>query len=317
MTVDDPVLSEHTRQIIRLALEEDIGSGDYSTLWSVPEDHTSRARVISRAGGVIAGLQVVHCLLEQAGPALRLESAVEDGKSVSAGQVVAEFIGATRTILKLERTMLNFLQRLSGVATMTSRFVEQVEGTGVKILDTRKTTPGLRELEKYAVTVGGGLNHRRGLYDYVLLKENHIAAAGGIERAVSAVRSANDLGLPVEVEVSTMDEVRQALDAGVSRIMLDNMTIEQMKIAVGMIRGCKVDRGGAVSLSENKDRGKIPEIEAGRESKRKIPEIEASGDVSLRSVAEIAGTGVDFISVGALTHSAGILNLTMLIEPMD
>jgi len=282
------VFSDHTLQIIRSALEEDIGSGDYTTLWSVPEDHRSKAQVISRAGGVIAGMPVLSYLVEQFNPAPVLESAVPDGQHVSAGQVVAELSGKTRAILMLERTMLNFLQRLSGVATLTRRFVDQIEGTGVKILDTRKTTPALRELDKYAVAVGGGMNHRYGLYDYVLLKENHIAASGSITRAVEAVRAANDRGLPVEVEVRTLDEVTEALESGVSRIMLDNMTIEQMKMAVEMIRGFK---GGP------------------------IPEIEASGDVNLRTIAEIAGTGVDFISVGALTHSAGILNLTMLIKP--
>jgi len=285
---DRPVFSDYTLGIMRSALEEDIGSGDYTTLWSVPESHTSRALVISRAGGVIAGMPVINYLLENFNPAPVLESAVPEGQAVTAGQVVAELRGQTRTILMLERTMLNFLQRLSGVATLTRRFVEQIEGTGAKILDTRKTTPGLRELEKYAVTVGGGRNHRRGLYDYVLLKENHITAAGSISKAVAAVRETNDHRLPVEVEVRTLDDVTEALEAGVSRIMLDNMTIEQMKIAVEMIRGYK--------------RGPIPEIEA-------------SGDVNLRTVAEIAGTGVDFISVGAITHSSGILNLTMLIKP--
>ena len=288
MGADRPVFSDYTLRIIRSALEEDIGSGDYTTLWSVPESHTSRALVISRAGGVIAGMPVICYMLENFNPAPVLESAVPEGQAVTAGQVVAELRGQTRTILMLERTMLNFLQRLSGVATLTRRFVEQIEGTGTKILDTRKTTPGLRELEKYAVTVGGGWNHRRGLYDYVLLKENHITAAGSISKAVAAVRETNDRSLPVEVEVRTLDDVAEALEAGVSRIMLDNMTIEQIKIAMEMIRGYK---------------------------QGPIPEIEASGDVNLRTVAEIAGTGVDFISVGAITHSSGILNLTMLIKP--
>ncbi len=290
MGAGPPVFSDHTLQIIRSALEEDIGSGDYTTLWSVPEDHTSRARIISRAGGVIAGIPVLAYLLDRFNPAPVMESAVPDGQTVSAGQVVAEIRGKTHAVLMLERTMLNFLQRLSGVATLTSRFVDQVEGSGVKILDTRKTSPGLRELDKYAVAVGGGSNHRSGLYDYVLLKENHITAAGGITKAVAAVKKANDLDLPVEVEVRTLDELTEALEAEVSRIMLDNMTVEQMKIAVEMIRGYKSGP---------------------------IPEIEASGDVNLRNVAEIAGTGVDFISVGAITHSSGILNFTMLIKPED
>ncbi|MEA1996294.1 MAG: carboxylating nicotinate-nucleotide diphosphorylase [Gemmatimonadota bacterium] len=284
-----PVLNGQTKRLIETALEEDIGSGDYSTLWSVPKDHESRARIIARASGVIAGMPVAEYLASgEFNPAPRLVSALPDGQNVSAGQVVAEFTGKTRTLLKFERTMLNFLQRLSGIATLTRRFVEQVEHTRAVILDTRKTTPALRWLEKYAVRVGGGSNHRFGLYDYVLLKENHISAAGGISRAVEAVRKANDRDLPVEVETCTLDEVREALQAGVSRIMLDNMTIEQTRLAVELIRRTKgVER----------------------------PEIEASGDISLRTVAEVAATGVDYISVGALTHSSGILNLTMLIEP--
>ncbi|MFC1613779.1 carboxylating nicotinate-nucleotide diphosphorylase [Gemmatimonadota bacterium] len=290
MSAGSPVFNDYTLLILRAALEEDIGSGDYSTMWSVPKDKRSRGQIIARAGGVIAGIPVARYLLEQFNPCPVLESAVPDGQIVTAGQVVVEFSGLTHAILMLERTILNYLQRLSGVATLTRRFVDQIEGSGVKILDTRKTTPGLRELEKYAVVVGGGSNHRYGLYDYVLLKENHIMAAGGITKAVESVRSANDRGLPVEVEVNTLDEVNEALEAGVSRIMLDNMTIEQMKIAVETIRSYKDGP---------------------------IPEIEASGDVNLRTVAEIAGTGVDFISVGALTHSSGILNLTMLIKPEE
>lgn len=213
-----------------------------------------------------------------------------DGQTVVAGQVVAEIEGATRTLLSIERTVLNFLQRLSGVATLAHRFADSVEGTGVTVLDTRKTTPGFRELEKYAVKIGGAGNHRFGLFDYVLLKENHIAAAGGITGAVDAVRARNDRGLPVEVETRTIDEVREAVAAGVDRIMLDNMTVEQMARAVNIIR------------------------EAGGDD---CPEIEASGDINLRTVREVAGTGVDFISVGALTHSAGILNLTMIIEAVE
>ena len=281
-------LSEQTKELISKALAEDIGSGDYTTLWSVPEDHKSTARIIARGSGIVAGMQVVRCLVTQFHPEPVLESAIPDGQITTAGQVVAELTGLTRHLLSLERTLLNFLQRLSGIATLTRRFVDRVEGTGVKILDTRKTTPGLRELEKYAVRVGGGFNHRLGLYDYVLLKENHISAAGGITRAVQAVKKANRHNLPVEVETCTLDEVREALKARVSRIMLDNMTVEQMRAAVELIRNSTA---------------------------RHVPEIEASGDINLRTVREVAVTGVDFISVGALTHSAPVLNLTMIIEP--
>jgi nicotinate-nucleotide pyrophosphorylase (carboxylating) len=281
-------LSEQTKELISKALAEDIGSGDYTTLWSVPGGHRTTARIIARGTGIVAGMPVARYLVSRFDPEPVLESATPDGQITTAGQVVAELTGLTGHLLSLERTLLNFLQRLSGIATLTRRFVDRVEGTGVKILDTRKTTPGLRELEKYAVRVGGGFNHRLGLYDYVLLKENHIYAAGGITTAVQAVKKANHRNLPVEVETCTLDEVREALKAGVSRIMLDNMTVEQMKVAVELIRN----------------------IDA-----RPIPEIEASGDINLKTVREVAATGVDFISVGTLTHSAPVLNLTMIIEP--
>jgi len=281
-------LSKQTKELISKALAEDIGNGDYTTEWSVPGSHRSTARIIARGSGIVAGMPVAEYLVTQFDPQPVLESAIPDGQMTSAGQIVAELKGLTRHLLSLERTLLNFLQRLSGIATLTRRFVDRVEGTGAKILDTRKTTPGLRELEKYAVRVGGGSNHRLGLYDYVLLKENHISAAGGITKAVQAVKKANRHNLPVEVETCTLDEVREALNAGVSRIMLDNMTVEQMKAAVELIRNS---------------------------ADSSVPEIEASGDINLRTVREVAATGVDFISVGALTHSAPVLNLTMIIEP--
>lgn len=283
-------LSDLSRQLVNMALREDIRDGDFSTRWSVPEDNRSEALIIARAGGVIAGAPVLQYLLEQFDPSPRLISVFPDGQAIAAGQVVAEIEGATWSLLALERTLLNFLQRLSGVATLAHRFVQSVEGTGVRILDTRKTTPGFRELEKYAVRVGGAYNHRHGLYDYILLKENHIEAAGGISKAVKAVARHNKKSLPVEVETRTIDEVREAVEAGVDRIMLDNMTVEQMAQAVSIIR---------------------------EQSRDRQPEIEASGDINLRTVREVAETGVDFISVGALTHSAGILNLTMIIEAVE
>lgn len=284
------VLSELSRELVDLALREDIGDGDFSTRWAVPEDNRSAAQIIARAGGVIAGEPVLRHILDRYEPGPTLGSIIPDGHTITPGQVVAEIDGPTWSLLSLERTVLNFLQRLSGIATMAHRFVECVEGTGVRILDTRKTTPGFRELEKYAVRVGGAYNHRHGLYDYVLLKENHIEAAGGITAAVRAVSRNNKAGLEVEVETQTIDEVREAVAVGVNRIMLDNMTVEQMDYAVKIIR----EDGGD-----------------------KCPEIEASGDMNLRTVREVAETGVDFISVGALTHSAGILNLTMIIEAVE
>ncbi|HLA40869.1 MAG TPA: carboxylating nicotinate-nucleotide diphosphorylase [Candidatus Glassbacteria bacterium] len=286
--VDNFRLSEQGCRLIDQALTEDIGPGDYSSQWAVPSGHASRARIVARAAGLITGIPVARYILTRFDPAPQMVSAMSDGQVATAGQVVAEMVGPTRALLSLERTLLNFLQRLSGIATLASRFVQSVEGTGVKILDTRKTTPCLRELEKYAVRVGGAFNHRFGLFDYVLLKENHIASAGGITAAVKAVRRNNRGKLSVEVETRTLDEVREAAKAGVNRIMLDNMTVEQMRHAVEIIRQCCGE---------------------------KRPEIEASGDINLRTAPEVADTGVDYISVGALTHSAGILNLTMLIEP--
>jgi nicotinate-nucleotide pyrophosphorylase (carboxylating) len=273
-----------------MALREDIGEGDFSTMWAVPEGHQSLARIIARAGGVVAGLPVARYILSRFDPVPEVLSIIHEGQDVTAGQVVAEIKGSTSSLLSLERTLLNFLQRLSGVATLAHRFAQVAEGTGVRILDTRKTTPGLRELEKYAVRAGGAHNHRTGLYDYVLLKENHIEAAGGITAAVKAVNRNNNRGLQIEVETRTIDEVREAAAAGVNRIMLDNMTVDQMAYAVKLIHEI---------AGEN------------------CPEIEASGDMNLRTVREVAETGVDFISVGALTHSAGILNLTMIIEAVE
>ena len=283
------IFSRETAELIKVALAEDIGEGDFSTLWSVPENHRSRARIISRQEGIVAGIPLIAEIIRISGEKVEMVASVSDGYEIKPDEVIVELEGSTHSLLKLERTILNFIQRICGVATITRRFADRVSDTGSEILDTRKTTPGMRGLEKYAVRVGGGVNHRVGLYDYVLLKENHVAAAGGIKKAVDAVRKNNDLGLEVEVEVSSMRDVKKALEAEVDRIMLDNMSIEKMKEAVKHIHSYK----------------------------GKVPEIEASGDVNMENVARVAETGVDFISVGALTHSAGILNLSMLIEPVN
>ena len=283
------IFSRETAELIKVALAEDIGAGDFSTVWSVPKNHKSRARIISRQEGIIAGIPVIAEIIRISGENVEMIASVSDGYEIQPDEIIVELEGGTHSLLKLERTILNFIQRISAVATLTRRFADQVEGSGAKILDTRKTTPGMRRLEKYAVRVGGGVNHRVGLFDYVLLKENHVAAAGGIKQAVDAVRRNNDRGLSVEVEVSRIEEVHEALAAVVDRIMLDNMSIDQMKTAVEHIRAFD----------------------------GKVPEIEASGDVNIDNVSLVAGTGVDYISVGALTHSAGILNLSMLIEPVN
>lgn len=275
--------------LIDLALGEDVGDGDVTTLWTVPENKSARASIVAKADGVLAGCDVADRVFATVDPAVELRWIRTDGDSVSAGDDVARLAGPARSILTGERVALNFLQRLSGIATLTRSFVDLVDGTGARILDTRKTTPALRLVERDAVRSGGGTNHRFGLFDMVLIKENHIRAAGSIGRAVAAVKEANDQGLMVEIEVTTMDEVRKALQAGVDRILLDNMSIEQLEDAVSMVRSSGT-----------------PDVQ-----------LEASGGVNLDTVAAIAGTGVDFISVGALTHSAKALDLSLLFDFED
>jgi nicotinate-nucleotide pyrophosphorylase (carboxylating) len=270
--------------MIDLALAEDVGPGDWTTLWTVPAAGLARGRIVAKADGVIAGTGVARAVFLRVDPALETDFPVADGTAVRRGLEIARIQGSARSILTAERVALNFLQRLSGVATTTRAFVDAVAGTGVRILDTRKTTPGLRRLEKEAVVAGGGVNHRSGLHDMVLIKENHIRAAGGIEAAVGAVRKQNQLGLLVAVETTTIAEVGDALRAGVDRILFDNMPAQLLREALDSVRAA----GVAV-------------------------ETEASGGVSLATVREIAGTGVDFVSVGALTHSAPALDLTLLI----
>jgi nicotinate-nucleotide pyrophosphorylase (carboxylating) len=272
--------------LVRAALAEDVGEGDFSTAWTVPADRRGTATIRAKAAGVVAGTGVARAVFAEVDPAVEVEVVAADAVAVAPGEVVVRLAGPARAILTGERVALNFLQRLSGIATLTQRYVEAVAGTGARILDTRKTTPGLRALEKAAVRAGGGHNHRFGLFDMVMIKENHIAAAGGIAAAVEAVRSSNDRGLGVEVEVTDRDELREALAAGVDRVLLDNMTAPELSAAVEMVRAYDGPR----------------------------PETEASGGVSLDTVRAIASTGVDFISVGALTHSAAALDLSLLID---
>ena len=264
--------------LIELALAEDIGSGDVTSDSVLPGDLILHGRIIAKKAGVIAGLPLAAAVFQRVDPALRLVMRLPDGARVRPGDVVAEVSGPARGMLAAERTALNFLQRLSGIATLTRAFVDAVAGSGATILDTRKTHPGYRVLEKYAVRMGGGQNHRMGLYDMVMIKDNHIDAAGSISAAVERARAAHP-DLPVEVEVRSLDELRQVLPLGVDRILLDNMDLEQMRAAV--------------------------ELTAGQTP------LEASGGVTLENVAAIAATGVDYISVGALTHSAPALDLSM------
>ncbi|MBC6938096.1 MAG: carboxylating nicotinate-nucleotide diphosphorylase [Chloroflexi bacterium] len=270
-------------QLIKMALAEDLGErGDITSLATIPANIRLCGHLRAKAVGVLAGLPLVEMVYRQVDPNVTVSFYAQDGERVAAGTVAAEVTGPGRSVLTGERVALNFVQRLSGIATLTARFVAAVEGTQAVILDTRKTTPGWRSLEKYAVRMGGGRNHRIGLYDMVLVKDNHIDGAGGITPAVNAARAYLPAhNTPIEVEVRTLEELREALSLGVDRILLDNMDEEQMRAAV--------------------------QLAAGR-----VP-LEASGNMSLERARAVAETGVDFISVGALTHSAPALDLSMKI----
>jgi len=268
--------------LIALALSEDLGDrGDITSDAVLPADQLAQARIVAKSEGVIAGLCAVERTLAHLDPDVEIVLQTEDGARVERGALICTLRGCARTLLTGERTALNFLQRLSGIAALTRRYVDAVAGTGAVILDTRKTTPGWRLLEKYAVRMGGGQNHRIGLYDAAMVKDNHIDAAGSIAAAVERVRAyAPDA--PIIVEVRTIDELRQALSLQVDQILLDNMTLDEM-------RACVLETAGRVPL-------------------------EASGSMSLERVRSVAETGVNFISVGALTHSAPALDLSMQIE---
>jgi nicotinate-nucleotide pyrophosphorylase (carboxylating) len=268
--------------LIGRALAEDLGDGDLTTRAVVPEDAQARARIHQKEPGVVAGLGVAREVFKRLDPELAFEAHCPEGLWRELG-VVAEIRGAAASILAGERVALNFLGRLSGVATLTARYVRAVEGTGARILDTRKTTPGLRELEKAAVRAGGGMSHRSGLYDAILVKENHAVLAGGVGEATRRALASAPEGVMVEVECATLEEVESALVAGVPRILLDNMAPPELRRAV--------------------------EVTAGR------AELEASGGITLDTVRSVAETGVDFISVGALTRSAPALDVSLLLDP--
>jgi len=277
--------AEGLEQLITLALKEDVGAGDWTTLWTVPQETVGSATIVAKEALVVAGTDPCTRVFNRVDPGLTVEVAAADGVEVVEGTPVLRIRGSLRSILTGERVALNFLGRLSGIATITRRFVKAVAGTGAQVLDTRKTTPGWRLLEKSAVLAGGGRNHRVGLHDMVLVKDNHIVAAGGIRRAVEGVRRANRAGVPVEVEVGTLEELEEALLLGVQRILLDNMRLETMREAVARTR----------ALGRNR------------------PLLEASGNMTLGRVRAVAETGVDFISVGALTHSAPSADLSLRV----
>lgn len=276
------------RDLIRRALEEDIGPGDITTELTVPEKRLGRGVILAKARGVIAGLEVARLVFAELDSSLSFQAFLSDGDAVSPGMAVAEIKGRARSLLTGERVALNFLQRLSGIATATRELVELVRPYPVRVVDTRKTTPGLRALEKYAVRVGGGHNHRFGLYDAVLIKDNHIVAAGGLAAAVAAVRGQIPHTMTVEVEVETLEQLEEALKTEADIIMLDNMDPETLRVAVERVRLVR-QKGHKVLL-------------------------EASGGVSTENIVAIAQTGVDLISVGRLTHSVRALDLSLELE---
>ena len=277
------MLQQHViRKLIQLALEEDVSTGDITTTAVLTGEENGKAEAIAKADIIVAGIDIFREAFLFLDNSIQFKGCCNDGQAVKNGGILAEISGNLGGILTAERVALNFFQRMCGIATLTKRYVDEIKGTRAKILDTRKTAPGLRYLDKYAVVVGGGTNHRHGLYDGVLIKDNHIAAAGGISNALARVRGRLPHTLKVEIEVKNLQELDEALASGADVIMLDNMTVENMRKAVAIAGG-------------------------------KVP-LEASGNVTLENVREIAETGVDFISVGALTHSVQASDISLKIE---
>ncbi|MBI4237001.1 MAG: carboxylating nicotinate-nucleotide diphosphorylase [Deltaproteobacteria bacterium] len=274
--------SPNATELIHVALAEDIGGGDITTLATIPAASRAEGRIVAKATGVLSGLEVAQAVFHAVDATLHWRGMRHDGDAIVAGDTLATLHGRTRSILSAERTALNFLQRLSGIASLTRRFVDAVAGTPAKILDTRKTTPGWRELEKYAVVCGGGGNHRHGLYDRYLIKSNHTNLCGGLQAALACVEQQRVAGFLVEVEVRTLDELRTVLPHAVDIVMLDNCSPETVAQAVALA--------------------------AGR------VQLEVSGGITLDNIRAYAATGVDFISIGALTHSAPALDLHLVVE---
>ena len=271
-------------ELIDLAFAEDIGDGDATTLSTIPPDAIGRQRLIVKEEGILAGVNMARRVFEKFDPSLSMEVFIEDGSHVHPGDIAFEVTGPVRSLLQTERTMLNIMQRMSGIATTTARYQAELEGTGARVLDTRKTTPGMRIMEKEAVALGGGTNHRIGLFDMILIKDNHVDFAGSIDKAVQAAKdwcNSNGKDLKIELEVRNIDEIDCALKVGVDRIMLDNFTPERTREAVKYIR------------SKNKD-----------------VEIESSGGITIDNLRQYGEAGVDFVSVGALTHSVKGLDMS-------
>lgn len=270
------------RTLINLALMDDVGDGDITTNNIIPSETRRKAKMVAKADGVIAGLPIAEMVFRKLDNDLIWNELIEEGAKVKTGDVLVEFEGTYRSLLTGERTALNFLQRLSGIATMSAKYADAVKDFQTVILDTRKTLPGFNKLDKYAVKKGGASNHRHGLHDMAMIKDNHIEVAGGITAAVKAVRSGVDHGIKIEVETTSLAQVQEAIDAKVDIIMLDNMDNETMRKAVELIAG----------------RAKI----------------EASGNMTFERLHDVAATGVDYISIGALTHSVSALDISQRIE---
>lgn len=275
-------------ELIELAIKEDIGDGDHTSLATIPADHRGRMKLLVKQEGIIAGIEIARMVFGRLDPEVRFEQKIEDGSRVKYGDVAFYVEGRTVSLLQAERIVLNIMQRMSGVATQTAVCVERLEGTGCRVLDTRKTTPGMRVLDKMAVALGGGMNHRMGLFDMILLKDNHIDFAGGVTNALTAVKDylvANGKELPIEIEVRKLEDIDEVLwsDVKVDRIMFDNFSVELTRKAVVKVAGrC---------------------------------ETESSGGITLDTMRDYAECGVDFVSVGALTHQ--IKSLDMSLKAMD
>ncbi len=276
--IDSPLIDA----TIDIAFKEDIGDGDHTTLSCIPHDLEGRARLLVKQDGILCGIDLARKIFTKFDPTLKMTQYLHDGDAIKKGDIAFEVEGKTISILQTERLVLNFMQRLSGIATQTHNYVKLLEGTNTKILDTRKTTPGLRLLEKYAVKVGGGENHRIGLYDMILIKDNHIDYAGGVTAAITKTQEylkTKGKNLKIEVEARTLDEIREILNFNVDRILIDNFTPEETKGAVALINGkCKT---------------------------------ESSGGITKESIRAYAEAGVDYISVGALTHHISSLDLSL------
>jgi nicotinate-nucleotide pyrophosphorylase (carboxylating) len=275
-------VNELEDRLIDLAFAEDIGDGDHTTLCCIPEDAMGKSHLLIKEDGILAGVEVAKRVFSRFDPDLKVEVLIEDGTPVKVGDIAMIVSGKVRSLLQTERLMLNIMQRMSGIATVTNKYVERLKGTHTRVLDTRKTTPGLRMLEKQAVKIGGGVNHRIGLFDMILLKDNHVDFSGGIENAIDrchAYLKEKGLDLKIEIEVRNFDELQQVLDhGGVDRIMLDNFSVENTRKAVELIDGKY--------------------------------ETESSGGITIDTLRDYAEAGVDFISVGALTHSVKGLDMS-------